>query len=954
MQNDRWQRIEALFEQAVELSVNDRSTLLADACREDVALRKEVESLLLYHDTAGGLMETPLNQVAAEVIAELQSAVPGQRIGNFKILCKLAQGGMGTVYLAVRDDDHFKKQVAIKVVNRGMDSELVLRRFRNERQILANLEHPNIGRLLDGGTTADGLPYFIMEYVEGRAIDVYCQEAGLDIDERLALFLKVCSAVQFAHQNLVVHRDIKPSNILIREDGEPKLLDFGIAKLLNPEPGSESVEGSFTGHQLMTPEYASPEQVRDEPMTTASDVYSLGVLLYRLLTGVRPYRVKATNLLELQEAICHQWPDKPSSAVAQLERVEGPNSHEKGWTEKQRKKLVGDIDSIIMKALRKEPHLRYQSVEQFAEDIRRHLDGRPVLARRGTMAYRGSKFISRHKSLVAASVLIVLILTAGIVATEIERAKAVRRFDQVRKLANSFMFEVEDEIDKGPTKAKELLVKKALEYLDSLAQESAGDRSLQRDLAAAYERMGRIQGNSYYSNLGDTEGGIKSYRKSLDLRLKLRSSDPKNPELQDELADSYEGLGDVLYTAGDLKAGLENYQHALELREPLVSSHPQNSSYRMELADLYGKVGDIQGMDGYPNLGNTEGALQSYRKSLSLHEQLSHADPNNRALQYDLAKTLISIGMLLHVTGEFQNAVAAERRGVALMESLAGREPANTEYQKQLLASYASLRYVLFDTGDLAGALAYDRKTLAQLEPMVARDPENEYLKRSLSVTYNSIGRGLLKMRDPEAALVEHHKALAISEELLRADPTSGEHSRDVAYTLQRIGDAQAAARDYVHAFDTYRKSLEICQKILAEDATDSVIREDVSSAYAGIGSMLAALGDTNGALKAFDEAVPLAEQVASQSPRNIRFQGQLARTLFGSGRVYAQKAAALPAASPAHKSYWQNARKQFQRSVTIWQGMSDRNSLSPSDANNWAEGKRALTRANGALARLT
>jgi serine/threonine protein kinase len=965
MQSNRWERIEALFHRAMELAPENRASFLDSACGEDRTLRDEVDSLLVHHGTADDFIESPMRQVAAEVIAQLQPVSPGQRIGNFKILRKLAHGGMGTIYLAIRDDDQFKKEVAIKVVNRGMDNELVLRRFRTERQILANLEHPYIGRLLDGGTTEEGLPYFVMEYVEGQPIDEFCDERGLITAERLALFLKVCSAVQFAHQNLVVHRDIKPSNILVMADGVPKLLDFGIAKLLNPDPSSGDDKATLTLHQLMTPEYASPEQIRNEPITTASDVYSLGVLLYRLLTGRRPYRLMSRSPLEIQEAICKQAPDKPSAAISRVGPQNALNGEmvsdltpellskrRDGSVDKLRKKLAGDIDYIVLKALRKEPHRRYSSVEQFSEDIRRHLEGRPVIARQGTLAYRSSKFVRRHKAWVAASTLFVITLGAGIVSTQIERAKAERRFDQVRKLANSFMFEVEGEINKGPTKARELLVKKALEYLDSLAQEAGNDRSLQRELATAYERVGGIQGNSYNSNLGDTRGALVSYRKSLELRQRLAKADPKNSAIRDELASSYEGLGDVLYSADDLNGGLKNYQRALALREPLAAANPGKTEYRHALAELYSRIGDIKGLDGYSNLGDTEGALQSYRQSVALDEQLCTANPDDRELQYGLAKTLTSIGTLLRVTGNFQEAVDVERRGVKMMEALIALDPANVEYQKELLGSYSFLRYVLSDNGEVGEAIHYDRKTLTLLEPMSAGDPQNTYLRRSLSVTYNSLGRDLLKLGDTKGSLEQHRKALAISEVLSAADPSSAEQWRDIAFELQRIGDAHAAAQETRQALDSYRKSLAISEKMLASNPTDALVHDDIAGSYAGIGNMLAVLGDIAGALDAFRKAVPHGEEIAAKSPRNIRFQGHLAQTYFEFGNVYSQRARALEGSTEERKSCWLEAKSQYRRSLDIWIDMQNRGTLSPVDAGRSAEVRRALARTDAAVAR--
>jgi serine/threonine protein kinase len=404
---------------------------------------------------------------------------------------------MGTVYLAERADAQYEKQVAIKLVRPGCYSESIIDRFRHERQILAGLDHPNIAKLLDGGTSEDGLPYFVMDFIEGLPIDEYCDQRQLSITERLGLFRTVCLAVQYAHRNLIVHRDLKPSNILVTADGVPRLLDFGIARIINPVPSSDAAETTAT-LRLMTLEYASPEQVRGEPITTASDIYSLGVLLYRLLTGHSPYRSKSRLASDRVQAICEEEPENPSTAIARRVIDEDGNDsitpesvsrHRSSQPDKLRRRLAGDPDNIVLMALRKEPERRYASVEQFSEDIRRHLEGLPVIARKDTLGYRAGKFIQRHKAGVAAAALILIILLAGIEATGRQARLAERRFDDVRKLANSLLFEVHSAIENlpGATSARELLTKRALEYLDKLAAEAGDDPQLQRELAAAYE-----------------------------------------------------------------------------------------------------------------------------------------------------------------------------------------------------------------------------------------------------------------------------------------------------------------------------------------------------------------------------------------------------------------------------------------------------------------------------------
>ncbi|HEX8149658.1 MAG TPA: protein kinase [Pyrinomonadaceae bacterium] len=392
MTPERWKQIEGVFDAAADLAPAERDAYLAEACGGDAELRRQVELLIRSHDAAGSFIEEPAVAGVITDPARLDEDAPfiGRRVGSYRIVRELGRGGMGAVYLAVRADDEFQKRVAIKLVKRGMDTDFILRRFRQERQILASLEHQNIARLLDGGTTDDGLPYFVMDYIEGLPVNQFCDAHKLSTPERLRLFLKVCSAVAYAHQNLVIHRDLKPSNVLVLADGTPKLLDFGIAKLLNPEMGGRALDPTTLAMRLMTPEYASPEQVRGETVTMVSDVYSLGVLLYDLLTGHRPYTLRSRSPEEIARVICEQEPERPSVAVNLIEVIPSsgrepleitPDSVSRvrdGSLEKLRRQLSGSIDNIVLKSLRKEPQRRYQTVEEFARDIEHYLEGRPV------------------------------------------------------------------------------------------------------------------------------------------------------------------------------------------------------------------------------------------------------------------------------------------------------------------------------------------------------------------------------------------------------------------------------------------------------------------------------------------------------------------------------------------------------------------------------------------------
>ncbi|HET9513757.1 MAG TPA: protein kinase, partial [Gemmatimonadales bacterium] len=418
MSGVRWDRLQNLFHQALPLGPAQRAVLLERECQDDESLRTEVERLLAAADRGAGFIEQPA--IAHAGTEPASDPVPiNRRIGPYRLMAELGRGGMGAVYLAQRDDGAFTQRVAIKLIKRGMDTDQVLARFRAERQILASLDHPNIARLLDGGTTDDGLPYFAMEYIEGQPIDAFAGERHLTVEQRLALFLQVCDAVAYAHANGVVHRDIKPLNTLVTPGGVPKLLDFGIAKVLQDNP--DEITATVTGLRLLTPDYASPEQVEGRRATAASDVYSLGVVLYELLTGCSPYPLSSRTPQEVIAAVCTTEPDRPSAVVTHpgegtgRPRRAGPPTGPGSSASNARplsRRLRGDLDTIVLRALRKEPDRRYASVASLADDIRRHLDGRPVLARAEKLGYRAGKFARRHRTALITAALAVV--SAGV------------------------------------------------------------------------------------------------------------------------------------------------------------------------------------------------------------------------------------------------------------------------------------------------------------------------------------------------------------------------------------------------------------------------------------------------------------------------------------------------------------------------------------------------------------
>lgn len=806
MTPEDWRRVREILEQALELAPDRRSVYLQEVCSGNTVLRLEVEALIAADERAGtGFLAGSAVEASTLLAApEEPVSLAGTRIGPYQIVEEIGHGGMGTVYRAVRADDQYRKQVAIKVVRGGLGDEFRVHRFRAERQILANLDHANIARLLDGGATEDGRPYVVMEYIEGRPIDEYCDQRKLPVPDRLKLFRTVCSAVAYAHQRLVIHRDIKPANILVTAEGEAKLLDFGIAKILDPE--AEGVEQTVTVLRLMTPEYASPEQVRGEAITTASDVYSLGVVLYGLLTGRRPYGRASRVARDIVQAVIETEPEKPSASVTRAETVtaQAVSETRDEIPEKLQRRLRGDLDNIVLKALRKEPERRYASVDQFSEDIRRHLEGLPVIARPDTFFYRSSKFVKRHKAGVAAAITVLLTLVVGLAITvhetyiaRAERAKAERRFNDVRKLANSLLFEVHDAIQTlpGATPARKLIVDRALQYLDALAKEAKGDLSLQRELGAAYEKVGDVQGGFRSSNLGDVPGSIASYRKSLAIREAVVAADPANIAAQRELITSHGKLSDALTGVGDSAGSLEQLGQLLPIAERLSASDPNNLADRRNLALAYLDYGWKRA-----NNANWKNGLEDCQKAASMLESVAVATPGDKRTGRVLALAYERIGDLLSTYGkQHAESLAMHRKALTLEESLLKQDPQNTSLRRLKAWETVDIGDELRAQGDAATALDKYREGLNSLRTLSLADPKSIQFHKDVVNARAKIGDALLESGKPQAALAELQGALS---ELSVDDVPM------MALTEFRIAKAYELLKDRPHAELWYQKSI--------------------------------------------------------------------------------------------------------------------------------------------------
>lgn len=825
----RWKQIREILEPAVEIPPAARAAFLSERCGNDANLRAEIEALLTAERDSEALEQIPFP------VAELNNGSKnrvGERIGKYEITGDLGSGGMGSVYLARRIDGSFEQTVALKLIKRGMDSEAIHKRFSNERRILASLDHPNIARLIDGGTTNDGQPYFVMEFVQGESIFEYASKNSLGLSERLDLFREVCSAVSYAHQNLVIHRDLKPSNILVNQAGAPKLLDFGIAKLLRAEHSSDTATQQF----VFTPEYASPEQIRGENLTTATDIYSLGVVLYELLTGVRPFAFDGKNFGQIVMTATQTNPIRPSE-----KRHKRPTnaSSEETSLPFPATRLRGDLDNIVLKALRKEPERRYSSVEQFSEDVRRHLRGLPVHARENTWLYRSQTFVRRNPILVGAIATAFLILIAGIAATtvlarraEAERVRAERRFNDVRSIANSLIFEVNEKIDESPIKARELLVTRSVEYLDKLAAEAGNDAGLRAELAASYEKIGDVQAYHFGSGTGDIAGALENHRKSLAIRESLAASFPNELQYKRYLAASYLKIADLSVTSGKTAAALEKYDLAVSAIESARELALADQAIRLELARAYGKRGQgilrsgsiskalenyekaidlmneaaafepasarvrhgvsvYRSYSGYAKLemGRLDDAIADFADALRIDSELLRAEPGNLELVRNYASSEQWLGTALRHGRRFDDSREHLKKALDEQIRLHQVDPSNSGDLNSLADAYLEIGWTERDSGNYQKAVDYLQKAIAHYEAVSKKDPNNVSARRQISFTKRNLGEALIKKGDRGEALALFTSALRASEDLVQSDPENTEFRYDKAICIARLGE---------------------------------------------------------------------------------------------------------------------------------------------------------------------
>jgi len=740
MQTEQWEKIENYFHEALKLTHEQRDSFLRNLSGENPDLAATVKQLLDSHFESGLFLEHP---VFDDIIS-----FPDERVGSWKIIRQIGKGGMSTVYLAERADGSFSRRVAIKFLHGFAPGQELFNRMRAEQKILASLDHPHICRLLDAGVHSNGRPYFIMEYIDGQSIDKWCEDQNLSIEQRLELFIQVCEAVSYAHQRLIVHRDIKPSNILVDKKGTVKLLDFGIAKIVQSNDQDRPV--TKTGVDIMTPEYASPEQFQNQPITTATDVYALGQLLYLMLTDTLPYDFEDKSSFEIGKIVTESIPEKPSGKVLGVHSATGQSSSFEGLSTRQvARKLRGDLDNIILKALRKDHERRYQSAEQLKNDILNYIQDKPVSARRESFAYVSKKFFTRHKTSVIATgfaALMLMGLTLFSVwqadVAESQKEIAEQRAENIRGMANSLIFDLHDSVVNlpGSTPIRESIVAEAVNYLDQLAKTENAENKDLLDLAVAYQKIGDVQGNPTNSNLGRPSDALESYQKGLGFVQTVLNSEPDHIRGRELLATIYEKTADVQGELGNLSKAHASMLNSMEIYKNLSEEFPGNRYRQFSYTISLIKLGDLTGNPNFSNLGEREEALRIYQSAEMVLLPIFNDQPDNVDYLKYMGILYERIGTVYESEQYIEEAIWSFEESMKLRQRLLERAPFNTEYLRESAISHEKMADVHKNQNQLKESLYHYTEAHALFTRLADSDPENSLAQRSLAISYIHLG----------------------------------------------------------------------------------------------------------------------------------------------------------------------------------------------------------------------
>jgi serine/threonine protein kinase/tetratricopeptide (TPR) repeat protein len=815
--SERFKQIETLFKEAMAAPPAHRAALLSERCGGDDDLRREVEALLAEDETAGDFLEEP-----AVGIGDGAPALGApDRIGGYRVIGVLGVGGMGVVYEAQQESP--RRSVALKVISALGLSQIAMRRFEHESDVLGRLRHPGIAQIYEAGTAKlDGVerPFFAMEIVRGEPITAYAENHNLSTRERLELIRRLCEAVQHAHQNGVIHRDLKPGNVLVDELGQPKILDFGIARATDSDVQTTTMRTSV-GELIGTLAYMSPEQASGDPeeIDTRSDVYAIGVIAYELLTGRLP--------LDLGERMVHE--------AVRVIRDEEPQR-----LSRIKPRLGGDVETITAKALEKDKTRRYQTCAALAGDIERYLADQPILARPPSATYQLRKFARRNKPLVAAGAIIATSLVATTAvstvfavnearqrklaseaaeAESIQRKRAEKRFNDVRALANTFLFPIHDEIAQlpGSTKARQQLVETGITYLDSLAQEAGDDAELLAELAEAYGRIGDILGNPRRQNLGDVDGALESHRKSVELRTLITELDP-SPEARISLAASRRRLGSIKAGTGRTAEGLEDLRQCRLVLASVLADHPDNARAKRDMASILAFTGST-----LSQMGRMEEALQAMQECLAIDESLVETAEDKDAARRLVGGDLNEIGQIQIRMGDFDAAETNFKRSLSINTELAARHPLNVRYQRSLGIVHTRLGNLSLERGHPDKALESYREALLIFDRIAADDPSDVRAQRDGAVANEKVGNALRQIGRFDEAFETFEQCADRWRSLVDRLPGSVIMEIGLAVAVERSADVLTNLERFDEALPRYAEAHELAAGVVDRDPQDAL-----------------------------------------------------------------------------------------------------------------------------------
>ncbi len=889
MQAEKWKKVKEILAEVLELEAHERQNYLNDS-EISAEIRAEVQSLITFDKDSEDLMNLSAVEFTKDFFDEDEkNTIFGQNFGIYRVIGELGYGGMGAVYLAERTDGKFEQRVALKLLKREMNTAALRRRFQQEREILASLEHPNIARLLDAGTTDDNIPYIAMEYVEGLPIDDFCSKYELDLNSRLDLFKKVCTAVDFAHRNLIVHRDLKPSNILVTNDGNPKLLDFGISKILSNE-FEQINSATVTNLGVMTPSYASPEQLQSKSVTTATDIYSLGVILYELLSGRRPFENKEYELKEIYKAVLEDEPMPPSAQIdtasknfkkkinakTEIKTTESAGINEENQnafsniTNLISANVRGDLDNIILKALRKEPERRYSSAGNFAEDIQLHQKGLPISARPNTFTYLAGKFIKRNSVSVAAGGLVTTAIIGGIVSTlrqsrvaKAERRKAEKRFNDVRKLANSYLFDVYPEIEnlEGSLKAREKILKNALEYLDSLSKEAGGDLELQCELARAYEKIGDVQGAIYISNLGDINSGLENYKKAQKLREEVYAEAPHDPEIKEDVAKNYHITAQTLMWNIDTAQAEGYFEKAIKIRRELIAENPSSANLRNRLAVLLSDYSSIYIF----NIQN-ENAFDLLGESAILLREILKNHPDHFISQKAYPRVLRAYSRLKANVGDYEGALQDLDLSVFLTKKIIKKKPADYTLKRTSWLNDLGYCEVFVAMRDGQQIVSSGLKTVDFNLKTLEKEPDESFALFDLAISYYYIAFGYRLSNDPKLAVEYATKALEVISRLDEISPETIYYIRSFAIIETELAASFLMLEQTDKALNYLQNAVAKLEKAVAADHSVIGFQAELANTYRVLARVFDKKGERRKTLKFIDKSLAIISKLKSRN----------------------------------------------------------------------------------------